>query len=141
MFVEFTFINIEKDNVSETYSYTYIITIKIFVMKIYYKILFKSKLPHYVFTDILHVLKIKFKPDNKSIEDIIESNEQIDLGIGQFYIKPFTYNDKINFTTNKKKWKIFLNKALLKQNNYEKEYNNIHCGYPKLNLPLREMYE
>lgn len=135
--MSFTFVDIDRDANSDQYSYTYIFTIKSIFIKQYYKIDFKSKLPHYVFTDMWYVLKLKLKQENKFIEDVIKSDEYYDLGIGQFYIEPFTKDDKIKYTKSKSIWNSFLDKALVKQQNYEKVYEQSHGGYPNLNLPLR----
>lgn len=135
--MSYSFADINKE--SEIYTYSYLFTLKSFLRKKFYVISFKSKLPHYVFTDILYILKMKLHNENKYIEDIIEAKIEIDLQIGLLSFSEFTESDLKKYSKKKENWQKYLDSALDKQEEFEKEYEEKHGGHPDLNLPKRSL--
>ena len=129
-----TFYDINKE--SDSYTYLYILTQKKgFFKKAFYKMILKSKLPHYWFTDIWHVLEIRMKEDNLFWDEII--NKPLELSIGILEINEFTPSDSKNIDCSKGHLKERLDVALDKAQKFETQYESEHGDYPNLNMPLR----
>ena len=121
---KFCFVDIKKDK--GLYSYTYLLqSQRFFLFKLNWKMLFVSKLPFYLFTDISKV----FFNEGFYFEDLI--NNDVELQIGSINVKKFTKSDQDTYSGEYAYWDTqYLDDALDKQKNYKIEYEK-EFGYPE----------
>ena len=119
---------VEIERVENDYVSIYATEGDSFFKKVYYKIIFISKNPYYMWTDIEKALiKYKFKFEGTP------KNMQIDLGFGTLQYSNFTNDDKQKYTTDTIHWDKLKDEACTKQVELMHEYSDKH-GTPDLNL-------
>ena len=110
---------------SHIYVYTYLLQGTSFFKKRYYKIIFKSKLPHFWWSEIQSVMgnsKIYF-------EDL--NGKETNIRIGSLVSLDLQDNDKEKYGIDVRGWKRHLDNAVEKQMKFTKEYN-AKFGQPDL---------
>ena len=124
-FNKLSLIDIEKEGVQYTYIYAILATS--FFRKIYLKCIFRSKIPHFWWSEIqitLNNLGIFFEDLTKGVPK--------DIKIGTLEYLDFSPSDIERFGTNTRIWsKTHLDKAIQKVNLFKKEYESRH-GRPDL---------
>ncbi len=129
---KFTFVDIANDN--NQYTYTYLLYSKKFFKKLFFKLTFESKFPHYNYTDIMKVMR----NEGYYFEDLIDSGTN--LSIGTVNVMPFSSADETKYSSDHNYWNLnFFEDALSKQENHKDEYDEKY-GHPD-DLGLHGAYE
>jgi len=122
---EFSLIDIENDGVQ--YAYIYAILATSFFRKIHLKCIFRSKIPHFWWSEIQKTminLGIYFEDLTKGVPK--------DIKIGTLEYLDFSPSDIERFGTDTRIWAItHLDEAINKANLFKKEYESRH-GRPDL---------
>lgn len=121
-----TLVDINYDG--KNYDYVYAVLGKSFFKKVFFKIIFTSKLPHYWWTDIQKMMRSK----NIYWEDIVEG-EATDLEIGFITYTPFSQDDFDRYGDSFGQWKPLLDAAVKKQRELKEEYEKKY-GEPDLKV-------
>ena len=128
---KFTFVDIENGN--NHYVYIYLLYSKNFFKKLFFKLTFESKFPHYVFTDIMKVMR----NEGCYFENLVGTSTE--LSIGTVKVVPFSSADETKYGTDHNCWQAnFFKDARGKQENYIDEYNEKY-GHPE-ELGLHDAY-
>lgn len=124
-FEKLNLIDIEKDG--DQYAYIYAIFATSFFRKIYLKCIFRSKIPHFWWSEIqitMNNLGIFFEDLTKGVPK--------DIKIGTLEYLDFSLSDIERFGTDTRIWtKIHLDEAINKVHLFKKEYESRH-GHPDL---------
>jgi len=129
---KFTFVDITEEN--KQYKYIYLLYAKKLFKKLFFKLTFESKLPYYMFTDIMKVMR----NEGYYFEDLIGTNT--DLSIGTVKVVSFSSADETQYTTDDNYWNLnFFEDALSKQRNYKGEYDKKY-GHPE-DIGLHDAWE
>lgn len=118
------FWDIEKRK--DDYIYTYGVYATSLFKKLYFKLVFESKLPHFWWSEIqkMHLNQGYY------FEDLVKG-KPLDIKIGKLTYLDLTDEDIIRFSKNPENWESKLAEAIEKQQALEDEYNEIH-GVPDL---------
>lgn len=129
---KFTLVDIKIEN--NEYKYIYLLNSKKFFKTFYFKLIFSSKLPFYLFTDIMKVMK----NEGFFFEDLID--REIELSIGKVSVSEFSELDYDRYSDNHNSWiSNFFDDAFNNQKKLQKEYEN-KFGYPD-DLGLHEAWD
>lgn len=129
---KFTLVDIKVEN--NVYKYIYLLNSKKFFKSLHFKLIFNSKLPFYLFTDIMKVMK----NEGYLFEDLID--REVELSIGTVLVNQFSQTDYEKYSSNHDAWKtLFFDDAFNSQQKLQKEYEN-EFGYPD-DLGLHEAWD
>ena len=124
---KFAFVDIANNN--NQYIYIYLLYSKKFLKQLFFKLSFESKFPHYLFTDIMKVMK----NEGYDFEDLI--NSSTNLSIGTVKVMPFSSADETKYSSDYNHWKLnFFEDAMSKQENYQDEYDEKYGSSNDLGL-------
>lgn len=122
-------VEIKKD--TEGYIYIYVGVIKSFFKKTFIKITFSSKLPHYMWKEIVREIQSIMLDENKTIDDLIKKTTPTVLKIGKILFERFNESDITKYSTNIVHWQKLLEESIDRQMELESKYNEKY-GTPKL---------
>ena len=129
---KFTFVDITKNN--NQYIYIYLLFSKKFFKKLFFKLTFEAKFPHYLYTDIMKVMR----NEGYYFEDLTDTSTN--LSIGAVKVLLFSSADQTKYSTDHNQWKLnFFENAMRKQRNYKDEYDEKY-SYPG-DLGLHDAWE
>jgi hypothetical protein len=117
-------LDIEKSG--NEFEYTYGVFATSFFKEHYFKLVFKSKLPHFVWREIQKMMLCQ----GVYFEDLKKGKKK-DIKIGTMLYLDLSEKDIARFGKNIQEWTIHFENAVIKQGAFEKEYDKIY-GPPDL---------
>lgn len=106
------------------YHSTYATYLSRLFKKQYIKILFRSKNPYYLWSDIKLSWNKYTSENHLYLEDLVGDEVEQNIGIGLLSVKNFSKEDEMTITKLPNNWNSLLLKAVDKCTQYQKEYHN-----------------